>query len=410
MIQRITVENLELGTLNILVGPNGSGKSNFLGALGFWADMLQNKPEEGSTAFHQELSKRGWDRLLKFRTEARTIRFAWDFIPEVEKGEMKYSLNVHVGESAANRQDYYISREELSYATPISSAREQPYYFYKCHETPNFGFFSIRGSKQRRLSVRNNEVVTLQLNELRDEDREFDSDYHETYSGSIQMLEKYLSRFFCYSCSNFNINALKKPVSMNQANGALSPDASNLANILLRWKTENFDFFLQYREMVAPLFGYGEDISIDIDPIPGTTDMQLALTVGRQRYYPADLSDGTLRAMILAALLVDRLNQMSVCAIDEPELNLHPEWQSRFCDWLLASGSSRQYFISTHSPEILDPLTHAFMEGEAKVLVFSNNRPIRALERENIRALYDEGFNLGDLYRSKAIEVGGWPE
>jgi ABC-type multidrug transport system ATPase subunit len=112
----------------------------------------------------------------------------------------------------------------------------------------------------------------------------------------------------------------------------------------------------------------------------------------------------------MAALLVDRKDKMSVCSIDEPEMNLHPEWQSRFSDWLLSSNASRQFFISSHSPEILDPLTPAFMNGDLKLFVFSDTEPIVELLPDKISELYGKGFNIGDLYRAKAIEIGGWPK
>jgi len=167
--------------------------------------------------------------------------------------------------------------------------------------------------------------------------------------------------------------------------------------------------FYDYRQIITNLLGETQPVDIFAESIPNTNEVQLTLGIRRKRYILDDLSDGTIRAMILAALLVDRKDRMSVCTIDEPEMNLHPEWQSRFSDWLLASNASQQFFVSTHSPEILDPLTPAFMSGEVKVFVFSDTQPFEELIPEDVSELYEKGFNLGDLYRAKAIEVGGWP-
>ncbi|MDR2869574.1 MAG: AAA family ATPase [Deferribacteraceae bacterium] len=38
--RNISVENLELGKINVLIGPNGSGKSNFLKAMSFWVQII----------------------------------------------------------------------------------------------------------------------------------------------------------------------------------------------------------------------------------------------------------------------------------------------------------------------------------------------------------------------------------
>ena len=39
-----------------------------------------------------------------------------------------------------------------------------------------------------------------------------------------------------------------------------------------------------------------------------------------------------------------------------------------------------------------------------------NEYSITELSPERIADLYGKGFNLGDLYRAKAIEIGGWPK
>ena len=219
-----------------------------------------------------------------------------------------------------------------------------------------------------------------------------------------------ITEFFVKNYRNVNFEKM----DLGKINILIGPNGSGKSNFLRAlgfWAgfvQKEYDTFCEYRQMITPLFGKTQSIDLFIETLP-TNDLLVKIGINRHQYILEDLSDGTIRAMLLAALLVDRKDKMCVCAIDEPELSLHPEWQSRFTDWLLTSNASQQFFISTHSPEILDPLTPAFMDGTLKVFVFSDTLSIEALIPEKIAELYEQCFNLGDLYRSKAIEVGGWP-
>ena len=413
--RNVSVEKTELGRVNLLIGPNGSGKSNFLRALGFWAKVVQNnpRPDEGTTALYETLSQNGWGRMLNFEADSNTIDFSWVFTPEKAREPYEYKLKLNMGRQTNNQLDFFIASEYLAYAKPKYPQHETPYNFFTCHdEAAGKGLFTISSNDRKRisLSVRNNEVAFLQLNELRNADKDFDESYRNIYAERMNDLLTYLTRFYSFSCSEFDIKQVKKPIKTNLAS-FLSPDASNLTNLLQRWLHEEYNTsFSEYRQMITPLFCEIHPVDVFIEPIPQTNTSQLFIGVRKQRYLLDDLSDGTIRAMILAALLVDRKDKMSVCTIDEPEMNLHPEWQNRFTDWLLESNASQQFFVSSHSPEILDPLTPAFMKSEVKVFVFSDEYSITELSPERIADLYGKGFNLGDLYRAKAIEIGGWPK
>ena len=413
--RNVSVEHIALSRINLLIGPNGSGKSNFLKALGFWAKVVQNRQsmDNGITGLHKTLSQSGWHRMLNFEADSNLVSFSWVFQPEEARNPYEYKLILHMGGGTNNQLDYYVASEYLAYAKPENLQQKTPYVFFTCHEdVAGKGLFTTGTSGRSRvnLPVRNNEIALLQLSELRNADKEFDDNYRNVYADRMDELQKYLMRFFSYSCSEFDIKQLKKPARTSHAS-FLSSNASNLTNLVYQWKQNEYNTtFSAYRQMISPLFGEVYPVELYIDPVSQTNDAQLIIGVNKHQYLLDDLSDGTIRAMIMAALMVDKKEKMSVCTIDEPEMNLHPEWQSRFTDWLLTSNASQQFFISTHSPEILDPLTSAFMNNELKVFVFSDEPSIAELSPSRIIDLYGKGFNLGDLYRAKAIEIGGWPK
>jgi len=68
------------------------------------------------------------------------------------------------------------------------------------------------------------------------------------------------------------------------------------------------------------------------------------------------LSSGQLSILTLGLALISSIENGSLVCIDEPELNLHPEWQTEIIK-LIEILSNRytdcQFFIATHSPQII---------------------------------------------------------
>lgn len=110
-------------------------------------------------------------------------------------------------------------------------------------------------------------------------------------------------------------------------------------------------------------------------------------------------------------LTLPESNGISMLAIDEPEMNLHPAWQKLFANEVLKCQGFNQCFISTHSPDFLDEFTQGFLSQDVSVFVFDpvSRFPIRQLKiDELIQEL--ENWTLGDLYRVGDPMIGGWPK
>ncbi len=66
------------------------------------------------------------------------------------------------------------------------------------------------------------------------------------------------------------------------------------------------------------------------------------------------LSSGETQIIILLALMAFEADENSVFIVDEPELSLHPKWQTDFMDsFLQLCPANSQVFVATHSPEIV---------------------------------------------------------
>lgn len=104
-------------------------------------------------------------------------------------------------------------------------------------------------------------------------------------------------------------------------------------------------------------------------------------------------------------------NAISLLAIDEPEMNLHPAWQKQLANEMIRGQGFKQCFISTHSPNFLDEFTEEFLNENVAVFVFDpgSKTTIRKLAQQELRSDLSE-WTLGDLYRIGDPMIGGWPQ
>jgi predicted ATPase len=70
---------------------------------------------------------------------------------------------------------------------------------------------------------------------------------------------------------------------------------------------------------------------------------------------PHQISDGTLRFMALATLLLQPPERLpKIIIIDEPELGLHPQAIDLLGSMILTTGKHTQIIVATQSPRLLD--------------------------------------------------------
>jgi len=126
---------------------------------------------------------------------------------------------------------------------------------------------------------------------------------------------------------------------------------------------------------------------------------------GTDKYFgPSALSDGTLRFIALATLLLQpKEYRPSVILIDEPELGLHPYAITMLASLIKAASVDNQIVISTQSPILLD-----HFEPE-DILVANRIDGATQLERLDSKKLehWLEDYSLGQLWEKN--EFGGRP-
>lgn len=113
------------------------------------------------------------------------------------------------------------------------------------------------------------------------------------------------------------------------------------------------------------------------DPHIMTNPLRFAVKAGNEVLDITQLSDGY---KTLFALVIDLASRMAIAnphlenpltspaivMVDEIDLHLHPEWQKRVVGQLLAVFPNTQFFLTTHSPYIVESLNNLLMRHRLK--------------------------------------------
>src|SRR6185369_11258345 len=135
-------------------------------------------------------------------------------------------------------------------------------------------------------------------------------------------------------------------------NDVLHSNAANLPAFLMRMAKTDAENYAQIEEtvrQVAPFFG----AFVLKEVAPGQTQLLWKDRYSDLLYYPHQLSDGTLRYICLATLLLQP-NPASTLIIDEPELGLHPYAIKLLASLLHEAGQRAQLIVSTQASLLLD--------------------------------------------------------
>ena len=198
---------------------------------------------------------------------------------------------------------------------------------------------------------------------------------------------------------------MRAPVSVKNLDSILSYDGANFTNVFNHYKSADIMWKSRFESFMKELI---PNLQI-VDTVTNYDNLIFKLVYGDEQYDLSDISEGTLKGLILNMLInMPMETKKSMLAIDEPENNLHPAWQKVIGNWIQTSENYEQCFISTHSPDFLDVFTEEFKHENVAVFVFDNNGTIKKITYADIADELGE-WELGDLYRTNDPALGGWP-
>lgn len=335
--------------LNVLIGANGSGKSNFIRFFELLGHMFD--PNKGLQNY---VSTRGRADAFLFRGMKVT--------PEL-KAHLEFGLN--------------------EYKFTLRAADDRSLFF--AHESAPFD-----GPKYGRTT-----------NDQGSGQTESALIRKKSLKASEQWVVDTIHDWRVYHFHDTSPSAPVMGVCNVVDNDVLHGNAANLSAFLMSMEKSHPNHFAQIEEtirQVAPFFGAFvlKEIST------GQTQLLWKDRYSDLLYYPHQLSDGTIRYICLATLLLQP-NPASTLIIDEPELGLHPYAIKLLASLLHEASQHAQLIVSTQSSLLLDELT------PEQVIVVNHQDGETILERQDPDHLKDwlEEYTLGQLWEKN--ELGGQP-
>lgn len=375
---------VKLKPLNILIGPNAGGKSNFISAMELFHDAVSGNLNDSIIKKHGGMIPILWNNEtndIKFTSITRTYRRA-----KISKSNKKFI-----------RHDYEVE------------------YLFRIRQIGNSGNYII---KEEKLS--SSDISDILRNLLK---REIFSRVQFFEDGVILLepLETAISQlssdkkggfsdefvFFCegwkfyYDMKSGSDSECRKS-TVARSEKQLEANGDNLIAVLHTLYTGNKTFRKQLNETLAAAFE-GDFDELTFPPAEdGRVYMRWRAKSLKRELSPADLSDGTIRFLMLAAILLNPDPPPLVC-IDEPELGLHPSMLHIIAEMMKDATNRTQLVVSTHSPQLVSEFT----DDPESVLVVEKKDGATTMERLEKKKLakWLKEYTLGRLWLDG--EIGG---
>lgn len=372
MITSVRVKNfrslaavdVELGPLTVLVGPNASGKSNFVDVLRFVKDSLRLGLD---TAIMDRGGLQGIRRWSAYRPY-KTIEIAID--GRQEEATWKYELVI----GTTTPDTYGIVRECGSWSKPRGRVDR--------FETQNGKWVTPSAKKMPPPPP---ETLALRF-----------MTGHLGFRGIYRSLMN--SAFY-----TIFPNVLREP-HKHSLDYPLEEHGYNIASVL--------------RKMIKSTSGYMPDLKAALAKVvSGVSDVKVRLVGGylvvelkhefpgkKAHFFEATQeSDGTLRVLGLLVALFQKPT-LSLLAVEEPELTIHPGAMGVLCDMFLEAATRGQILLTTHSPDLVS----RFRPDQLRVVDREGgDTKIGGVDETQLRAINERLFSAGELMRIEGLQRSG---
>jgi len=348
--------DLELQPVNVCIGANGAGKSNLIAFFKLINELMGGR-------LQQFIATTGRATANLYFGPRTTPQISAELEFEVAKGTNAYGMRL-----------FHAAGDSLIFAEELVS------YHSQGHDDPEQMWL---GAGHQEARVRE-------------------------YSESVPLVN--VLRNFLNYCRVYHFHDTSQTARIRQYcyladSRWLMPDAANLAAVLYRLRSEHeavYRRIVRNVTQVAPFF-----VDFDLEPSgPSRKDITLNW---RHRdsdlvFGPHQLSDGTLRAICLIALLQQPQADLPyLIVVDEPELGLHPQALDLIASLFQAVSEHAQVLISTQSSTFVDafePEDIVVVEREGEETTFM--RPDAVKLRSWL-----EDYSLGEVWEKNVI--GGGP-
>ena len=323
--------DLPLEPLNVLIGPNGSGKSNLLEVLALLQAAPRNLPAP--------VKAMGgiWEWLWKGDAAPETgIIEALVNNPQQPAMPLRHRLEI-----AENGGRFEVVDESIENAKPYTDEHTDTYFYYRYQQgNPVINDHSGEPRGLRRDAVHPEESILSQRGD--------DPDHYPV----LHQLREQYGGIRLYRNWEFGPDAeLRRPPLADAPSTFMLERGQNLALALSKLRGDRRQEFVKTLQQL-----YDGVVDFQVEVGGGRAELFVAERGRGARYIPASrLSDGTLRYMTLAAILLDP-NPPPLLMIEEPELGLHPDVILEMGELLVKASHRTQLVVTTHSRLLVNAL------------------------------------------------------
>ena len=350
------ISRLELRQLNVLIGANGSGKSNFLAAFSMLREILEGRLQD------YVMRQGGANRVLHFGAKT-TPRMSFQLSFADKENQYELTLAVNSVNQLYPQQETVYYWDQKNYPKPVGNTLS-----------------SIAGGLEAGIS-------------------------DPTLGRIGGYVRHHLSAWVTYHFHDTSpLAPLRQNAQLND-NAALRTDGANLPAFLYLLQRKHPVAYATIRQAIQRVTPFFDDFVLE--PLrlqPDTIRLQWRHKGSDNYFDVASLSDGTLRFMALATLLLQPAALLpDIILIDEPELGLHPAAIALLGSLIRIASKHTQVILSTQSSLFLDQFQ------PEDVIVAERDGQATTLRRLDASPLGEwlEDYSLGQLWEKN--ELGGRP-
>ncbi|MFN0134839.1 MAG: AAA family ATPase [Phycisphaerae bacterium] len=369
---------LELRGLNVLIGPNGCGKSNVLEVL----HLISRLP---STNVNTSLPIVDWI----WKGGPAEAHASVEVVADRREAASTLCLRHRIEFCESARRFTFVDEQLQDSQIARPGANEPRFYF---RSEGGKAFFAQAGSPDAPPIWGEDIDGTRSILAQRSD---------PTFYPEITRMQETYEGIRTYREINCGPNSsIRRPQRTDLPTRFLLEDGSNLALVLSRLKKD-----VSVRRRLESLLSkfYEPATAVDVDIEGNTAQIYIAessFTVPATR-----LSDGTMRWLVLLAILLDPNPPALVC-LEEPEVGLHPDCVTVLADLLVEASDRIQLVVTTHSEVLVD----AMSDRPENVVVCEKHDGRTTFQRLDkvALAIWLEKYSLGQLYGSGQLGGRRW--
>lgn len=345
---------ITLNQINIMLGANGAGKSNLVSFFSMLNFMTTG-------ALSTYVGRTGVEQLLHYGPKhTQVIRLKLHFTDD----ESNDTYELTLGHGLPDR--LFIENETIQF---FKQGHDQPQIYSLPAGGAEIGIINDTRTTSRVIKSLLSAIRTFQ--------------FHDTSSAA-----KIRSRGY------------------REDARYLRSDAGNLAAFLAMLQSHEpyhpyYERVVRHVQTVMPQFK-----TFDLQPLPGNEDYVRLNWIDQSgldyRFGPDQISDGSLRFMALATLLLqppDLLPKFIV--IDEPELGLHPTAIAELAGMIRTASQHAQILIATQSTRLVDE----FDSDQLLIIEHDESSHTSVFKRLNTQQLADwlADYSISELWEKNVL-------